>query len=71
MIAKVKGKPQVNKLRVIHLYKADYNLILTIIWDRKAVWNAENSGTLHEGQAGSRPNQHAIDIVLRKEMKYS
>jgi ribonuclease HI len=71
MIEKVKGTPRVDKLRVIHLYEADYNLILKIIWARKAVWNAETSGTLHEGQAGSRPNQRAIDVVLRKEMRYS
>jgi hypothetical protein len=32
MIEKVPGCPKINKLRVIHLYEADYNLILTILW---------------------------------------
>jgi hypothetical protein len=71
MIEKIKGSPRINKLRVIHLYEADYNLILKIIWAQKSVWNATKHDKLHEGQAGSRPNQRAIDVVLRKEMRYS
>jgi hypothetical protein len=35
MIEKVKGSPKIDKLRVIHIYEADYNLILKIIWARK------------------------------------
>jgi hypothetical protein len=71
MIEKIKGTPRIDKLRVIHLYEADYNLILKIIWARKGVWNAEDNNKLYEGQSGSRPNQRAIDAVLRKEMRYS
>jgi hypothetical protein len=32
MIEKQPGCPRLNKLRVIHLYEADYNLLLKIIW---------------------------------------
>jgi hypothetical protein len=69
-LKKTKGNPKINKPRVIHLYEADYNLILKIIWAHKSVWNADEHNKLHEGQAGSRPNQRAIDVVLRKEMRY-
>jgi hypothetical protein len=69
MIEKIKGSPKVDKLRVIHLYEADYNIIQKIIWARKTIWKAHNSDRLHEGQAGSRPNQRAIDVVIKKEMK--
>jgi hypothetical protein len=69
MIEKVKGNPHIDKFRVIHLYEADYNLILKIVWARKTVWSAHNKGRLHEGQAGSHPGQIAIDVVLNKEMK--
>jgi hypothetical protein len=31
MIEKIPGCPKINKLRVIHLYEADYNLILKIL----------------------------------------
>jgi hypothetical protein len=61
MIEGIKGCPRIDKLRVIHLYEADYNLLLKIIWARKSVWHAEQQGKLHEGQAGSRPNQRAVD----------
>lgn len=37
MIEKQPGNPKINKLRVIHLYEADYNVILKIIWARKVV----------------------------------
>jgi hypothetical protein len=42
MIEKVPGCPKINKLRVIHLYEADYNLLLKIIWAQRLVWNAHD-----------------------------
>jgi hypothetical protein len=69
MIEKVPGCPTINKLRVIHLYEADYNLLLKIIWAQRLVWNAHDKDRLNEGQAGSRPGRNAIDIVNQKEMK--
>jgi hypothetical protein len=70
MIKKVPGCPKINKLRVIHLYEADYNLLLKIIWERRLVWNAHDKDQLNEGKAGSRPGRNAIDVVNQNEMKY-
>jgi hypothetical protein len=70
MIPKIPGNNRINKLRVIHLYEADYNLLLKIMWARKGVWNLNDSNAIHEGQAGSRPGKRAIDVVVQKEMKY-
>jgi Reverse transcriptase (RNA-dependent DNA polymerase) len=70
MIEKLPGCTKINKLRVIHLYEADYNVILKIIWARKLVWNVHDNNRINEGQAGSRPGFNAIDIVIQKEMKY-
>jgi hypothetical protein len=70
MIEKIPGCSKINKLRVIHLYEADYNLILQIIWARKLVWHVHDNNLLNEGQAGSRPGRNAIDVVIQKEMKY-
>jgi hypothetical protein len=70
MIEKIPGCPKINKLRVIHLYEADYNIVLKIIWARKLVWHAHDQDRLHDGQAGSRPGRNAIDVVIQKEMKY-
>jgi hypothetical protein len=43
---------------------------IKIIWARKGVRNAHNKNALNIGQAGSRPNMKAIDVVINKEMKY-
>jgi hypothetical protein len=53
MIEKIPGCPRINKLRVIHLFQADYNLPLKIIWARRLVWNAHDAGQLKDGQAGA------------------
>ena len=37
MIEKEPGNPKIHRLRVIHLYEADYNLILGTFWARKLV----------------------------------
>jgi hypothetical protein len=70
MIEKIPGCPKIHKLRVIHLYEADYNLILKVIWARKLVWNAHDTNSINKGQAGSRPGCNAIDVIIQKEMKY-
>jgi hypothetical protein len=70
MIEKILGYPRINILRVIHLFEADYNLILKIIWARRLVWNAQYAGKLNEGQSGSRPGRNSINVVVQKDMKY-
>lgn len=72
MIEKQPGCSRINKLRVIHLYEADYNIILKIIWARKLVWHAHDNEMLNMGQAGSRPGMNAINVVvIQKDQKYS
>lgn len=48
MIEKIPGSPKIDKLRVIHLNEADYNLLLTILWARKLVWNAHNHNAIND-----------------------
>jgi hypothetical protein len=66
MIKKQPGCPRINKLRVIHLYKADYNLLLKIIWAQRLVWHAHDLNKLNKGQPGSRPGRNLIDVVIQK-----
>jgi hypothetical protein len=54
MIEKLKGCSRIDRLRVIHLFEADYNLILKIVWARKAVWK------LHDND---RINSITIDYI--------
>jgi hypothetical protein len=70
MIEKTPGLPRNNKLRVIHLFEADYNLALKLLCARKLVWNADVADRLNYGQAGSRPGIWWIDVVTHKAMKY-
>ena len=64
MIKKDPNVSKISKRRVIHLYEADYNLILKILWAKRLVWNAHDNNMLNCGQAGSRPGYNAIDIVI-------
>jgi hypothetical protein len=70
MIEKQPGCPHIKKLRVIHLYEADYNLLLKIMWARRLVWQVLDLGNLNAGQAGSQNGRNSIDVVIQKEMKY-
>jgi hypothetical protein len=49
------GKPYLTRLRVIHLFEADYNLFLKLIYGRRLVRNAERANALNNQQHGSRP----------------
>lgn len=60
MLQKDPGNPRVHRLRVIHLYEADYNLLLAIKW-RQATYHAEDNRLLNEGLYGSRPGRSAHD----------
>jgi hypothetical protein len=42
LIKKDEGKPFLTRLRVIHLFEADYNLFLKVIYGKRMVRNAEN-----------------------------
>jgi hypothetical protein len=70
MIQKINGNSRIDKLRVIHIYEADYNLFLKIFWGRKMVFNSERNNQLNEGQYGSRPGKKSSDQVIKKIMVY-
>jgi hypothetical protein len=60
MIEKKAGNYQLNKLRTIHLFEADYNWLLGLIFGRRMIHGAEEEQHLHEGQWGSRPGRSAL-----------
>jgi hypothetical protein len=62
MIQKEPGNSKLHRLRVIHIYEADYNLILGLKW-REMMHAAEDESLLNDGQYGSRPNRSAHDPV--------
>jgi hypothetical protein len=70
MIQKVSGCSRLDRLRVIHIYEADYNLFLKLYWGRKLVYNSEAHEFINEGQYGSRPGKRCGDQVLKKILVY-
>ena len=71
MIEKDPGRPHINRLRVIHLYEANYNLLLKILWARRLTLNAHQGKALRIAQAGSCPGRRAIDTVCQENSKLS
>ena len=63
MIEKVPGCPKISRLRVIHLYECDLNLLFGICFRQLQQHNEDNQ-KLNEGCYGGRPNRRAIDPVI-------
>jgi hypothetical protein len=63
MIRKDENNTRIHRLRVIHLYEADYNLMLGVKW-REALHLAEDERSLNNGLYGSRAGRCAHDPVL-------
>ena len=52
------------RLRVIHLFEADYNLFLKLAYGKRLVKNAEKANALNDQQHGSRPRRMTTDALL-------
>ena len=64
LLEKDDGKPYLTRLRVIHLFEADYNLFLKLIYGRRLVKNAETANALNDQQHGSRPRRMTTDALF-------
>ena len=63
MLEKDAGQPKINRLRIIHLFEADYNFILKLLWGSRLVRRAAQRGLLNNGQYGSVPGKTAIVLL--------
>ncbi len=70
LLEKDPGKPNINRLRVIHLFKADYNLFLKVLWAQRLVKQGEAHLQFGESQQGSRAGRTANDAVMLKRLLY-
>ena len=68
MIFKESGNYKIHRLRVIHIYEADFNLMLAIKW-RQLMHHADSSDLIYPGQYGGRPGCEAQSLVLLEELK--
>jgi hypothetical protein len=69
LIEKDEGKPYLTRLRVIHLFEADYNLFLKILFGKRLVRNAEKHNALNDQQHGSRPRRMTTDALFLSRLE--
>jgi hypothetical protein len=68
LIEKDEGRPRINRLRIIHLFEADYNLFLKIMWGSRLVRRAQSLDLLHDGQHGSVPGRQPMDPIMLNQL---
>ena len=71
MIHKLDGSYNINKLRVIHLFEADYNGLMGILFNRRVLYQAEDKKLINNNQWGGRPHRQAEDALMLKELMYN
>ena len=68
MIEKEPGNPQIHRLRVIHIYETDYNLMLSVK-HRDLVHSMNDNLVFNDGIYSNRPGFNAIDPVFIEELQ--
>ena len=69
MILNEPGNVKIHRLRIIHLYDHDYNMILALKW-RQLTQRSAQRNTLNKGQFGSIPGCDAISPTIIEELQY-
>jgi len=69
MIFKEHNNHKIHRLRVIHIYEADLNLIFAIKW-QQLLHHADHTNQLNNGLFGGRPGCEAQSLPLLEELKY-
>jgi hypothetical protein len=69
MIAKDPGSSKIEWIGVIHLFEADYNFTLKLLWGKCLVYQGEDHNCFGHQQF-ARPGHQAIDAVHKKTLTY-
>jgi hypothetical protein len=67
MILKSAGNFCIHRLCVIHIYEADYNLLLSVKY-RALIRAAQAKHIIHRGQHGGIPGHDATNLVLLEQL---
>jgi len=70
LLEKEAGNPQIDRLRTIHLYEADYNLLLKWFSSQGFILHSEKAQRINDSQGGGRPGRSAIDLAITKVLSY-
>jgi hypothetical protein len=68
LIEKDAGRPRINRLRIVHLFEADFNFFLKLQWGHRLVRRALSLDLLHNGQHGSIPGRMALDPIMLTQL---
>ena len=68
MLEKDQGQPTINRLRIIHLFEADFNFYLKLMWGHRLVRQSHTLNLLNTGQYGSVPGRTAIELVMLNQL---
>lgn len=68
MIEKDHGDPKINRLRIIHLFEADYNLFLKLMWGSRLVQRAVQLNLLNAGKHGSTPGKTTMEPIMLTQL---
>jgi hypothetical protein len=68
LIEKDPGKPRLNRLRIIHLFEADFNFFLKLQWGHRLVRRSLKMNLLHDGQHGSVPGRTSLDPIMLTQL---
>ena len=69
MILKQPGNHKIHRLRVIHLYEHDYNLLLAVKWC-SLIHHCVHTKKFNPGQYGGLPGHDAITLTIFEEFQY-
>ena len=69
MLEKDPGRPRIHRLRVIHLYEWDFNLILCVKW-RKLLHHICDNDLVNPACYGTMPGHSSLDPVFVRELEY-
>ena len=69
MILKEPGNIKIHRMRMLHLYEADFSALLGIKW-RDMTFEMCSRKFLHDGLYGSVPNKSCHDPVILSELQY-
>lgn len=69
MLEKDPGNPKIHRLRVIHLYEWDFNLLLGVKW-RQLLHHVCDHRLINSACYGTMPGRSSLDPVFIQEMEY-
>jgi hypothetical protein len=67
MLYKKPGIYLIDRLRVIHLFEADYNLVIGLIFGHRALYSDVKNQTIHPSQ-WAKPGRQCSDVVVLREL---